>query len=132
MITVLYAGFLGLLFVGLTFYVVGGRYKHRIGLGDGGNSDMIKRIRIHGNFAEYVPFALLLLFMADLVRFNPSVIHTLGIALVAGRILHVLGIMTSEGATWMRASGVILTLTVILVSSALLIWHFIALRLAGF
>lgn len=132
MITVLYAGILGLIFIGLTLYVVMGRFKHRVGLGDGGNPDLIKRIRIHGNFSESVPLALLLLFMVDTTRFEPMIVHTLGIALVVGRILHIFGICSSEGASWMRASGVILTLTVILVSALLLIWHFLALRAAGF
>lgn len=132
MITILYAGLLGLLYIGLTLYVVRGRWAYKIGLGDGGNPQMLSRIRIHGNFAEFVPFALLLLFMTDYVQYNPLLIHLLGITLVLARVFHATGLLKSHVFTPWRGAGVVLTLAVILICSILLIWHFVALRLTGF
>ena len=132
MITTLYAALLALLYVGLVVYVILGRYKYRVGLGDGGNPALIRRIRIHGNFAETVPFALLLLFMVDYAQTSPMVVHFLGMLLVIGRVLHAWGLCCSETTSFGRAAGMILTILVIVVCAVILIWKFIALRLIGF
>lgn len=130
MITIIYAGILGLIYVMLSGFVVQGRYQHKISLGDGGNPDMTKRIRMHGNFAEYVPFALLLLFLVDYVQYSPLLVHALGVMLLAGRLFHALAIYRTIFP--LRAAGMILTLLMILLSALMLIWHFMAVRLGGF
>ena len=65
MITIIYAGILAIVYAVLTLRVAQGRYKYRVGLGDGGVPELTQRIRVHGNFAEHVPFALLLIFLVD-------------------------------------------------------------------
>ncbi len=130
MITILYAGLLGLLYLVLSVLVVKGRYGYKLAFGDGGNPEMVKRIRAHGNFAEYVPFALLLLFLTDSVQYSPLLIHVLGITLVLARILHAVALY--KNIFRFRVTGVVLTFLVIAVCSVLLIWHFIALQLTGF
>lgn len=132
MITTLYAGILGIIFAGLTLRVAQGRFKYRVGLGDGGVPDLTQRIRIHGNFAEHVPFALLLLFMVDYAQFSPVIVHVLGILLVVARILHIVGISSTPNASFGRFTGTVLTLLVILSCAILLIWEFVAIRLTGF
>ena len=127
MVTIFYAGILGLFYVVLSALVVRGRYGYKVSLGDGGNPDMIRRIRAHGNFAEYVPFALLLLFMADYVQYSPILIHALGISLVLGRLFHAIALYRDTFR--LRVTGMILTFLVIAVSSILLIWHFLALQM---
>lgn len=131
MITTLYAGLLALLYVGLSAYVIRGRYKYRTALGDGGNPALARRIRIHANFAEYVPLALLLLFLVDYSRTSPIIVHWLGIMLVLGRVLHVWGLCCSESTSFGRFAGMILTFLVLIVCAVILIWNFIALRLTG-
>jgi len=128
----LYAGLLAIIFAVLTVRVAHARYKYRVGLGDGGVPDLTQRIRIHGNFAEHVPFALLLLFMVDYAQYAPILIHVLGILLVVARVLHVCGISRTSGASWGRFLGTVLTLTVMLVCAVLLLWKFFVIRLAGF
>lgn len=132
MITTLYAGLLAILYLILTAYVIRGRYQHLVGLGDGGNPELARRIRMHGNFAEFVPFALLLLFMLDYGRTQPLIVHCLGIMLMVGRLAHVWGLCTSESASAGRMIGMILTLVMIGVCAILLLWNFFALRLTGF
>lgn len=130
MITILYAGLLGLLYMGLSWMVVKGRIGNRLPFGDGGNPDMVKRIRAHGNFAEYVPFALLLIFLVDTVQFQPLVIHLLGIALVVARILHAYGIYKDKLRA--RVTGMGITILVFTVASVLLLIHFAVMLATGF
>ena len=61
MITMLYAGLCVLLVVFLGARVAAWRFRHKIGLGDGGDKELIKRVRAHANATEYLPLALLLL-----------------------------------------------------------------------
>ena len=131
MITILYAGILGIFYVALSIFVVQGRWKYKTSLGNGGNPQLEKRIRVHGNFAEYVPFALLLLFLVDTVHYAPLLVHILGIMLVIGRICHARGILHPNPLNPFRSLGVVLTQLVFLVCSVLLIWHFVILRLTA-
>jgi len=127
-ITPLYAGLLGLLYLALTFRVVGGRVGEGApSLGDGGKPTMLRAIRGHANFNEYVPLILLMMAMLEVGGiYSPWVLHTLGITLLIARIGH--GIALSFTANWMlgRAGGALLTFLVLLVVSALCVWRGIA------
>jgi uncharacterized membrane protein YecN with MAPEG domain len=63
LITPFYAAFLGLGFVTLSILTLRLRRKFKIALGDGGNKQLLRAIRVHSNFAEYVPLALILIYM---------------------------------------------------------------------
>ncbi len=124
MVTTLYAGILGLLYVALSFYVIKGRFKHEIALGDDGNKDMMKRVRIHANFAEYVPFTLLLIILAEFEGTSEYLIHGLCVALLIGRLGHVYGVMTKDGTSVGRAGGTVATFLVIIVAAITCIQSF--------
>ena len=66
-VTPIFAGGLTLLYVYLAVRVITTRRTVRIGLGDGGDAEMLRCIRVHANFAEYVPIGLLLMAMAELL-----------------------------------------------------------------
>ena len=121
MVTTLYAGILGLIYIGLTFYTVAGRLKHRVNLGTGNNENMEKRIRVHGNFVEYVPMALLLMLFAEVEGEAEIVIHVLGVLLVIGRLLHPVGILLQFGPSIGRTGGMVLTVMVMMAASILCI-----------
>jgi len=125
LITTLYAALLAVLYIILTAYVIQGRYRYKIGLGDGGNDIMARRIRVHGNFIEYVPFALLLLFFVDDGGASPGLTHALGSMLIAGRILHAMGISGSDNVSFGRTIGMILTITMILICAGMLLWRYL-------
>ena len=59
------AGLLGLLAVSLTVSVGRLRMQKKIYLGDGGDPAMLAAIRAHGNFLEYVPLCLLLIYIVS-------------------------------------------------------------------
>lgn len=126
MITTLYAAILAFIYVGLSLYVILGRWKYKIGLGDGGQKDLARRVRMHGNFAEYVPLALLLLFFLDHLRYSPAIIHLLGIVLVVARLAHAQGLYSSDFASVGRSVGMVGTLSVILIMAAMLLWRYVA------
>lgn len=65
-ITLIYAGLLGLLFLGLSFWVVKRRAQFGVMIGQGEAPELLAAIRAHGNFAEYVPLTLLLMALCEL------------------------------------------------------------------
>jgi uncharacterized membrane protein YecN with MAPEG domain len=110
-VTALYAAALAALFLWLSARVIGARGRARVSLGDGGDGALQVRIRAHGNCAEYAPMGLILMAAAELNGAPHWLVHALGLMLLAGRILHALGM--SDGATRLRVAGMGLTLTTI-------------------
>lgn len=104
-----YASILAPLFALLSVNVIAGRQKHKIALGTGLNSDMERRIRVHGNFAEYVPLTLLLLMMLELRGASPVVLHGLCISLTFGRVVHAWGVSRPPENFKLRVCGTSLT-----------------------
>lgn len=119
MITSLYAGILAIIFIALSLYVVMGRYKYQTLFGDGGHDDLNRRVRIHGNFAEYVPLALLLLVLYETQAGSAYLVHVFGIALVCGRLAHAYALKTDFFPA--RGAGVLLTLGTIGILGVILI-----------
>ena len=117
----LYAGLLGLIYVPLGIRIALMRKKFRVGIGDGGNPDLARAIRVHGNFMEYVPLALVLLFAVELQGAPAWQAHALGLALLGARLLHIFGLGSSIGVTIGRTAGMTLTWAMILVTSILAI-----------
>lgn len=119
MITALYAGLLGLLLVYLSARVIMGRQKHRVDIGDGGQPALARAIRTQGNFTEYVPLALLLILVLEVLGTRPIVLHGLGLALVLARLAHLQGFGLSKGTSGGRTIGAAVTFGVIIVASVL-------------
>lgn len=119
MITMTYASILGLIYVALGMRVVRGRIRSRVGLGHGGNEVLERDIRIHGNFAEYVPLALILIALLESGGGPGILIRWLGGTLVIARLLHIWGLTQSTGGSVGRSVGTVLTFLVILTASAL-------------
>jgi len=105
----LYAVPLALMMIGLSAYVSALRAKTNTSILDGGNSALAERIRRHGNFIEYVPMALLLMAFSEASGTAALWIHSAGLALVLGRILHPLGLFHDRPVTFARIAGGSLT-----------------------
>ena len=90
-ITILYAGLLGIMAIGLGAAAGVKRAKAGISLGDGGDTELLLRMRRHANFVENVPLALILLALLEMQSVSTTAIHGLGAALVIGRALHIIG-----------------------------------------
>lgn len=125
-ITGLYAALAALLIVFLAIRVVAYRRTAKIGMGDGDNPEMRKRIRAHGNAIEYLPLGLLLLLILGLNQTVPLLLHIFGIILIVARIAHAWGVSHHTGLSPGRMVGVILTFGLLIVMSLLLLWQFFA------
>ena len=113
--TPIYAGILTLLFVALSFRVIGMRRSQRISLGDGGDETMLRRIRAHGNFAEYVPLTLVLMTLMELQKSPIWTVHVVGLLLIAGRMFHAIGVSTATGNA--RVAGMLLTFSALIIGA---------------
>lgn len=116
-VTGFYAALLGLLLMTLSLNVIRLRYKYRQGIMDGGHKELALAIRVQGNFIEYVPMALILMFFDEAVKYPAWALHVLGVCLVAGRIAHAWGLARNEDRSPGRALGVVLTYSVIFSAS---------------
>lgn len=88
-------------------------------LGDGGDTRLLRVIRGHANFAEYVPFILLMMAMLEIDHTSIYVLHALGIALLVGRLLHGYALSFTQRFKFRRFWGTALTWLVLVVSGVL-------------
>ena len=111
LLTAVYAGLLAMVFLVLSVRVIGARRAARVSIGDGGEKNLLRRMRVHGNFAEYAPFTLLLMFLAETQGAPVSVLHGIGIMLLIGRLLHAIGLGSDPENFRLRVGGMALTFT---------------------
>jgi len=103
------------------------RWRYRTTLGVGTEPGMERAVRVHANFVEYVPLAVLLMLLCELNGASPALLHGAGILLIASRSLHAWGLSQTSGRSFGRFYGTAGTwLTVLSLSGDLL------LRAAGF
>ncbi len=111
LITPLYAALAAVILIVLSVRVIGVRRGRRVAIGDDGDDDMARRIRAQGNFAEYVPLALVLILLLELGGAPAWQLHLLGAALILGRILHAWSLTAHSGKG--RLAGMTLTFFVL-------------------
>jgi hypothetical protein len=121
-VSFLYAGLLGILLLVLSAQVVLARRRYRVGLGTGTEEGMEQAVRVQANFAEYVPFAVVLLVFAEITGLPGPAVHGAGILLLASRVLHAVGLAQSPGRSFGRFYGTAGTWLVILALSLWLLY----------
>ena len=116
-VTGFYAGLLTLLLIALSVNVIRMRLKFKVGLGEGDADQrpLIKAVRIHGNFVEYIPLSLLLMAAYEIGGGNVALLHVLGATLVVGRVFHAMGLNKTIGTSRERQIGVLSTFIVMLI-----------------
>ena len=115
----LYAALSALLLVLLSARVIQGRIVFKVDIGDGGNEEMKRRIRVQANFIEYVPLALILMQFVQQAGFSAWIVHLLGVTLILARVLHATGLGRVSGASKGRFIGATATFVVLLVGAVL-------------
>lgn len=108
-ITAFYASLIGAFYLYLSAVVIQQRRKLKIGIGHGKNHHFHQLLRVHGNFAEYVPFAVTLMLVAELNTDSDPLLHLVGVSLLIGRMSHAFGLRHHVGVSWQRALGVCCT-----------------------
>lgn len=118
-IAALYAALLTLLFLALTFRALARRFASQIVLGTGGDRALERAVRVHANFAEYVPVFLAALIAAELCGAPAAALHAAGAAMLAGRLAHAAGMSREPDIVPLRAAGMVLTLLALAGAAAL-------------
>lgn len=108
-ITLLFASLHILLMLVLAIRVVGHRRALKIGIGDGGDTRLARKVRAHANFIEYVPLALLMLALLELGGLGAMWLWALGGTLLLARVLHAAGLSRHAGYSFGRFWGTVLT-----------------------
>lgn len=118
-ITSLIAALAALGLITLSIIVSVGRRKARVHHGDGGDADLLLRIRAQGNFVEYVPISLILLALCEMADISSAWLWTVALLLVVGRLSHAAGTLSSTLPP--RAVGMALTYVSLLIGAVLLL-----------
>lgn len=122
-ITALYGAILAIVIVALGINVTVHRVKLRVSLGDGGNPQMLRMIRLHGNAVEYLPLAIALMLAYELNGGWHSALHIVGVALVAGRLIQTAAMWSTDVAGPGRGTGQTLTWLSIAALAVLNLWQ---------
>lgn len=116
-----YSALLIVLGIVLAIRVVAIRRAEKIGLGDGDNRILRRRIRAHGNFSEYAPLLMIALLVLPLLGAKEWMIHLVGLTGLVGRVLHAIGISRTGGASLPRLGGILLTFTALMIGVVLML-----------
>jgi len=122
-ITAVYAALQALIGFALSMPIGPLRGKLGVSIGDGGNAELLLRMRRHGNWAENVPLALLLMGLLELNGAGATLLHVLGATLLIARIAHPIGLKPDSVNTPLRIGGAVLTGLVTVVSAGVLLWQ---------
>ena len=123
-ITPVYVAVLGLIFIPITLRVGLYRVNNKIDLGDGGDKKLLRIMRAQANFIETVPLVAIMLVLMELAGASSIWLHSVGGLLVAGRVLHYIG-LSGMGPFLGRPIGIIATLTSYLVAAGWLLYRFL-------
>lgn len=116
-----YAALLAFVFIALSVHVIRFRHKLKVAIGANGDAGLERAMRVHANFVEYAPIALLLLAFAEMQGAYVLLIHGLSGALLLGRCAHAYGMAQEKEDLRLRSAGMVLTFGVIIMTAALLL-----------
>ena len=112
MTSAIYASLAAFLIVWLSLNAIKKRYINKVSVGDDGVEELKLAIAAQSNAIEYIPIALMLLFAVEYNQGDIYLVHVLGIALISDRVIHAIGLLSSNLKR--RVLGVKLTLYTIL------------------
>ena len=109
--TGVYAALLSLMQIVLAVRVIRQRFRSQTDIHDPPTAETARVIGAHTNFTEYVPIALILLALAELMPRGPFLVHLMGGSLLLARLAHAYSMYTNYLPA--RAAGVLGTFCVI-------------------
>ncbi|MEO0368778.1 MAG: MAPEG family protein [Pseudomonadota bacterium] len=127
-ITPLIAAACGLIYVVLSLRVIRIRFTERISLGHGDHKPLMKAVRTHANFAEYVPLTLLLLWFVETLTMSSNLVLVLGVIFIAARLCHVIGMENPKQYMILRQAGIVTTHGILIICSLYLIYWYLPIR----
>ena len=93
----------------LTLNVIRMRWATKTGLGLGEDRRLLKAIRIHGNFSEYIPIVFIGIILMEVRGADENWLHSLYSGTLVGRILITIGITKTHNFSLYRFFGNTLT-----------------------
>ena len=130
-ITALYAALLVVVFVALGVLVGRQRRRAQVSILHGDDMELATAIRRHGNFVEYVPFALVLMALIEANGGGALFLHVVGVLLLACRIAHPIGLRHEKAVTPLRAIGAGGTLLLLLALGGMALWQSLTMLSGG-
>ena len=125
MVTALYAALLGMFFTVLSARVIalrGVTPLRWLAFNNYGEKALERSVRAHGNFVEYVPMILVLMYLAEISDLSGMRLHITGLLLLLGRLMHGICFGFLEFNMPLRVGGMVLTLAALVnISISLLI-----------
>jgi uncharacterized protein len=82
-----------------------------------------RKVRAHGNFAEYVPHGLLFVLVLELMQAQGWLIWLLGGTLTIARLAHAYGLISKYGPSISRATGFFLIWFVYIIGSLACLYY---------
>ena len=112
-VTSIYAALLAFFFIYLSTRVIAARRSCRVAIWTGGRPELERAARVHANFAEYAPIALLLMLLAETARCPAAAMHIAGVVLIAGRMVHAWGVSRQREDYRFRTAGTAMSFAVV-------------------
>jgi uncharacterized membrane protein YecN with MAPEG domain len=116
------AAFLGVMQIILMMTVGNKRRATSISLGDGGDADMLRVTRRHGNFIENAPMFLILLMLFEILGGAQTIVIGFAILFIVTRISHAISLSSAETPLVFRATGALGTLISFIGLSGFIAW----------
>lgn len=114
----LYTALFVLMGIVLAFLVIRQRFAQKVSLGDGGSKELMLAMRVHGNFVEHMAPVFACLALMALLGAGPSTMHAFGLCVLAGRVMHAVGLGQRGALGKLRQAGMVAT-QVALIGAAL-------------
>lgn len=130
-ITALFTAALAVLLLALSARVIGVRRGARVEIGDGENRELLRRMRVHANFIEYTPYALIQMGLAESLGAPAWAVAAVGAMLLIGRVLHAYGLSQTPHILRLRVLGMILTFAAIACGAAICLGYGVQRLAAG-
>lgn len=127
----LYAGLNTFVLLWLAMATGAARRACGVALGDGGNPRLVRVMRGHANAIENIPITLVLMIVAAGIGTPVFVLHGLGAAFTAGRVVHAAHFVQDDAPGWMRSAGFGIGFLVTILLAAGVITHGAWLMLHG-
>jgi uncharacterized protein len=103
--TAFYASILTVLVIVLANIVSAKRGQTGIAILHGDSLDLALWMRRHGNLAENLPLALLLMALCEARGLTPLWLNAMGVTLVVARLLHLVGLDATNAKSPLRIAG---------------------------
>jgi uncharacterized membrane protein YecN with MAPEG domain len=121
-ITIFFTAILGLWYFFLSARTIAGRGKYKVSLGSGESDDMLRRVRTHANFAEYIPLLIIIMGLLEYREVPQTFLIMFGSSLLIGRGMHFYGLYSASTPFWPRVVGMHMTLWPLLVGCLYLLF----------